>query len=212
MDLILNKSHPRLKALLKKFGLREAVGRLWRLVQLFGNPDFRRRERVQRQRFLQFKRNYTNVLRYRLISDSHTQKSVLVIGIDFPEIEAELGLLKGLELAGFSPKVVVPHRFPLASDYYRLASINDVRFLSEFTPSDDLPAAETAIESCRSMEELLEFKYMGVRVGRTAVATALRQRRRASFDLESTRRSQNSCGIRGLIHVSRQGSSESTAT
>jgi hypothetical protein len=187
MDLILNKSRPRLKALLKKLGLQEAVGRLWRLVQLFGNPNFRRRERVQRQRFLQFKQNYADVLKHRLISNSQAQKSALIIGMDFPEIEAELGLIKGAELAGFSPKIVLPHQFPLALDYYRLASIKYVRFLSEFTPSDDLAAAEAAIENCQSSQELLEFKYMDVGVGRIAVATALRQHRMASFDLKLPR-------------------------
>jgi len=182
----------RLKDLLMRLGLLGAARWFWYLIKLLVKPEYRlqvselrRRERAQRQRFLEFKQQYANVLRYRLISGDYGQRSALVVSTNFPEIEAELGLVKGLELAGFAPRVVVPGHFKLVPKYYSLASINEVSFLSEFTPSSNHAAAEAAIETCKSMQELLAIEYAGVRVGRIAVATALRHQRLASLDLES---------------------------
>jgi hypothetical protein len=193
MSLYMNRLRPRLKALLSSLGLLSDVQRFRSLIQLLAQPDFRRqrvegwrRERAHRQRFLQFKRQYAGVLGHRLNRAGHGQKSALVASIGVPEVEAELGLVKGLELAGFTPTVLVPHQDRLVPLYYGLASIKEVRFLSDIAAPLDYAAAEAAIEPCRSMQDLVAIKYAGARVGRLAAMTALRRQRLASLDLGST--------------------------
>ncbi len=60
-----------------------------------------------------------------------------------------------------------------------------MHFFSEFTPPNNLATAWTVLETCPLLQDLLAFEYGGVRVGRIATSTALRQQRMASLDLQS---------------------------
>lgn len=145
----------------------------------------RRRERAFRERFLQFGRQYGDVLRQNLTSATSKQKRVLIVGANFPEVEIELGLIKALELAGFTPVAIVSREANF--DYYKLVAVREVYLLSEFLDPPDLLAARAIIEQCRSIHELLTFEYAGARVGKFAVSTALQRLRVGSLDLLSTR-------------------------
>jgi hypothetical protein len=186
MNLTVYQLRLRLKAILNKLGLLPAAWSVFRAARSMSDPAFRRSERIKQKRFNQFKQQYARVLRHRLTNPGQPKKSALVFGIDFPEIEAELGLIKGLELAGFVPRVVAPHNSRLIPKYYDLASISKVQFLNEFMPAEDLSSARSVIEKCHSLHELLAYRYEGVQVGRIATATALRQHRKAFLNLEST--------------------------
>ncbi len=109
-----------LEALLKRTGLMRLAQWNWSLILQVVNPEIREREQAKRKRFLQFKRQYANVLRHHLISEGHSLRWASVIGIDFPEIEAELGLIKGLELADYKSRVIAPHYSRLTPKYYNL--------------------------------------------------------------------------------------------
>lgn len=182
-----------LKLILKRLGLLPAARWFRRLIMLLTKPEFRRRElelrrreRAHRQRFLRFKRQYGNVLRYTLNDAKHEQKRALVVGSGFPEVEIELGLIKALELAGFVPVALIIHERQ-NREYYNLAAVKEVHFWEEFCDPLDFTAAEAVIDRCRSVQELLTFEYAGARVGKLAVSTALRRLRLGSLDLQSTR-------------------------
>jgi hypothetical protein len=185
MSLYVNRLRPSLKAILGRLGLLPAAGRSQHLIRLATNPEYRRREHRRDQRFQQFKRQYADVLRHRLNSADHEPKRALVVSFAFPEVQIELGLIKALELAGFAPIVLIPFHDRLLMDYYKLASINEAYFLSEFTDPPDEAAAEATIERFQSVDELLTFESAGVHIGRIAVSTALRRHRLASLDLKS---------------------------
>jgi hypothetical protein len=102
-----------------------------RMMHCLTNPEFRRheierrrRERAYHQRFLQFKQRHGNVLQHTLNDINHKQKTVLIVGVNFPEVEIELGLIKALELAGFTPVVLILHRRQNLK-YYTLAAVKE---------------------------------------------------------------------------------------
>ena len=198
--------------ILDRVGLLETVRRLMRFLT---NPELRRRElelrrreQAHRQRFLKFKRQYGSVLRHNLNGASNEQKRALVFSIGLSEgmIEVELGVIKALELAGFVPSVLINDKeFSLSDqeiilEYHNLATVKEVHSWSKFVAPRDYTAAEAVVERCQSVQELLEFEYAGARVGRFAVATALRGLKSGSLDLQSAqnRRMLVECIARGL--------------
>ena len=192
MSLYVNGLRPVLKAILKRLGLLP-VARLFRhLIMVLIKPEFRRqelerrrRERADRQRFLQFKRQYGDVLRHSLNSGHKGHKRVLIIGA-IRLLEIELGLIKALELAGFEPVVLIMRDSRLLKQYYNLTGVKEFHFWSEFCdPSRFFPAAEAVVEERRSIEDLLTFEYAGAHVGKNAASTTLRLLRSASLDLTS---------------------------
>src|SRR5215469_3081437 len=89
------------KSILRKAGLLPAVQRIYTI--LTAPPAYRAHER----RFRQLKRQHGHVFGERLNDPQRKQKFALVCGPTFPEVEIELGLVKGLELANFVPVVLL---------------------------------------------------------------------------------------------------------
>jgi hypothetical protein len=112
----------------------------------------------------------------------HEPKKVLVFGSGFPEVEAELGLMKALELEGFTPVVVIYRGQWLEQKYYDLA-LNQVLFWDDFIDLPDLMAAEAIVDRHQSAQDLLAFEYANARVGLFAVSTSLRYLRLGSIDI-----------------------------
>lgn len=189
MRLYKDQLRTNLKFILKSVGLLPAAQSVRRAVrpEAIDPKALARQEREmsQRQRFLEFKRNYEAVLQYDLNRADYGQRRVLIVSMGFPEIEIELGLIKAMEMAGFTPYVIVPYNAPLLMDYYNLAAIKDVHYLDSFTEPPDLAAAEAILDQFSSTEELIPFEYEGVRVGRFAVSTALRWLRIGTLDFKS---------------------------
>jgi hypothetical protein len=173
-----------LKTILQTAGLLNTA-RWVRRKTLFSNQTEPNGSDVHRQRFLEFKRSYEGILRHTLNDASDGQKKVLVISMGFPEIELELGLIKGLELAGYTPFVIDPYQVPLLMDYYELAAIKERHYLDSFADPADLSEAEAILDVCATLDDLLAFEYEGVRVGRFAVSTALRWLRLGTLDFEA---------------------------
>jgi hypothetical protein len=180
-----------LKAFLKKFGLLNAANWFRKLIKVVTDPEFRQqelehqqRERAYHQRLRQFKRQNGNALRLNLNPSKGKSRKVLIIGVNFPEVELELGLIKALEIAGFTPVALVAHR-KLCLDYYRLAGVKEIHFLGEFLDPINIHAAEDILEQYRSVPELLKYEYAGAHVGMFAVASALREHRLGTIDLHS---------------------------
>jgi hypothetical protein len=84
------------------------------------------------------------------------------------------------------PVALIIHKESLLRQYYRLGGLSEVYLWKDYIhPTHFLTRAETLIEDCRSLKQLLNVEILGVRVGRHAVSTALRQLRIGSIDLES---------------------------
>ncbi len=178
-----------LRAVLLKAGLLGAIRRFRRrledLNRFFRDPEIRRRERADRQRFQQFKYQYGNVLRRIPSTANGPQKKVLILSRHFTPIEIQLVLLKALELAGFLPVVLTISGRRLVQESYRLAGVRTICDWSSFTePLDFSAAAEAAVNRCVSVEEILAFEHAGIRCGRTAVSNALRQLRTGTLNLQ----------------------------
>ena len=105
----------------------------------------------------------------------------------FPEVEIELGMIKGLQLANFAPAVLITQRGRegrLLAQYYKLAGVDEVHQWDEFEGEIDPHVAEAVVSHCKSVWDLLEFEHVQVRVGRLAVSTALRSTYRGCLDLQ----------------------------
>jgi hypothetical protein len=177
--------------ILRRTGLLPAAKAVRRAHRALFNTEARqkeiehlRRERLYRQRFLEFKRNCGNVLGRRFYEPIQGLGKALIVGVNFPEVEIELGLIKALEIAGFDPHVLIVHR-KLCREYYRLVNIKKISFLDDFMDVPDLPAAASIIEQKRSVRELIKFEYANTQAGRYAVSTAMRKLHVGSLDLFS---------------------------
>ena len=173
-----------LKSILKTVGLLDTARQIRRKAPFLTEPEPNGHESVYHQRFLEFKRQYGDVLRHTLNDASQEQRKALIIGSGFPEVELELGLIKALELAGFIPVVIIIHERE-NQEYYNLASVKELYFWEDVYTSPDFTTAETIIERFQSVEELKTFEYADARVGKIAVSTALRKLRVGTLDLQA---------------------------
>jgi hypothetical protein len=145
-------------------------------------PEYWTHER----RFRQLKRQHGDVLGERLNNHHCRQRVALVCCPGFPEVEIELGLIKGLQLANFVPVVITGtgREGRLLAKYYKLEGVDEIHPWSDFVGETDSTVAEAVVSGCKSLRELLEFEYAGIRVGRFAISTALRMTYRGSLDFE----------------------------
>ena len=147
------------------------------------DPRFRHREHELRQDFYRFKEQYGSVFAHRL--NKGTRGKALVASLGFVDgVQMELGLIKGLEMAGFSP-VVLTARDPLITEYHKLTGSSQVLFWDEFISPVRHRAAKAMVASIKSFGDLLALEYEGARIGRFAASTALRNLRVGSLDVES---------------------------
>ena len=175
------------KRALKRIGLLPAARALQRQLLSLLSPTVRRREEALRQKFHGFAREYGEVLRLPLSSGRHPPKRALVVSIGFPDgVAVELGLIKGLELAGFSP-VVLTSGDPWLARYYGLLNSVEVLSWEEFAAPIGSADAEALVADMNSFDDLLAFEYGGARVGRFAASTLFRDLRVGSLDLQSPR-------------------------
>lgn len=177
----------RIETAIRSLGLRLYAKRTARWLTALTNPEFRRRDRGQRRRFREFKRQYEKSLGIALNGkgDTTIRPKALVLTIGFPEVEVELGLIKGLELAGFTPVVVIFYDEDLMRGYHRLAGDRELLYWGELTDPVDTARASSLINGIKSIEEFMRVTDGGLPVGRIALFTAMRRTRLGTFDLNS---------------------------
>jgi hypothetical protein len=169
------------KGLLKAVGLLPAAQRV---ADALTAPEA---YRVHARRLRRLKRQHAAVLGARFPAAESNQKVALICSPSFPEVEIQLGLIKGLQMAGFRPVVLILDRGPegdLLAEYYRLAAVDDVLPYAEFDWQSNRAAAENIVARCESVWDLLEYEQAGIRVGRLAVSTALRTTYMGSLNLQ----------------------------
>lgn len=177
-----------LKGTLLKLGLLPAAKRLLRALNRYRDLYHGyRTQRVHRDRYLQFKQRHGAVLHQRLNQADRAPKVALVSSVHFPEVELEFAVLKALEVAGFTPIVLIERDDWIVRKYYKLADVQRVHAWGDLVEAADGPAAEAVIDGCESVQELLRFEYGGARVGTFAASTAMRRFKVGSLDLQSAK-------------------------
>ena len=170
------------KSFLKTIGLLPVAQRI--ATALTAPETYRAHER----RYRELKRQHAHVLGERLNNSQHKQRIALLCSPSFPEVEIELGLVKGLQLANFVPVVLITdtgREGELLAKHYRLAAVDEIHSWQDFMDEVDSATAEAIVGRCQSVEDLLDFEHAGVRVGRLAVSTALRGKYAGSLDLQA---------------------------
>lgn len=168
------------KAILKPIGLLSAAEYV--STAFSASPAYRDQER----RYRQLKKQHGDVLGARLNNANNKQRVALIWGPSFPEVQIELGLIKGLQLANFVPVVIIMARGRegrLLAKHYELAGVKEVIQL-EFDHESNRAAAEDIVNRCTSAWDLLDLERGGVRVGRFAISSALRGIYGGSLDLQ----------------------------
>ena len=162
-----------------------AVRRLRYWITILVNPTFRKEERAHRREFTEFARRHGSALGSRLNEERWHQKRALVVSSGIPHaVKAELGLIKGLEMAGFTPCVLTPPN-PWLVRHYELAGVEQLLYWDDFLSRSDAAKSKPIVSQLRSLEDLLALEYDGVRIGRFSASTALRRLRVGSLDLKS---------------------------
>jgi hypothetical protein len=169
----------RIKRILRATGLDRWVSRAKYLVRLVIHPAFRRLEWTSWREYLEWRRAYGATLRPVLYSNrAHAPRALIVTKGTLKGTQVELGLIKGIELAGFVPVVLTDQSL---QKHYRLAGVTEFVRWEDFTerPSVDVRAmAETA--TC--IEDVMGFEYAGARVGKFALSTTFRSLRAGRLD------------------------------
>ena len=173
------------RSILKTIGMLATARWLRRWATVLVNSTVRGQEQARRRAFQEFRRSHGMVLAHRLNVGGRTEKKALVVSVGSVQaVGAEIGLLKGLELAGYSPVVLSPPD-PWLVRHYRLAGVEEVLFWDDFVGGPNTRRAEEATARMGSLRDLLELKWEGVRVGRFAASTALRSLRAGSLEFTS---------------------------
>lgn len=172
-----------LKALVHRAGLLPAAMAVRRGLRWATDPRARDAARTAGREFASLRRQAGEILGARLCGDRPRGRALLVSLGSVSPVGIELALLKGLELAGLEP-VVLMHRHPALSRYYRLAGVRRMLTWDEVSPPVSARRAAAALAQCRTLEDLLAWEPGGVRLGRLAASTALRQLRTGSLNLQ----------------------------
>ncbi|HEY6802559.1 MAG TPA: hypothetical protein VI306_03170 [Pyrinomonadaceae bacterium] len=182
-----------LKATLRKYRLVRYGQRVrqncrtW--LRTIGNEELRQRRHLSNEAFVSFKQKYQTLLR-RNQNGHPSSRCALVVSRRYPSIEVEVTLIKALELAGFRPVVLLMIQDKFLRRYYDLAGY-DVVYWDPFGRAAEFnEAAANLLTACRTQQDVLQLEENGVRIGKNAVSTLLRQLRKGSLDLTSSNTKQ----------------------
>ena len=102
----------------------------------FRSQELKRRhdEQIAMERFLKFKQQAGDFFKTNLSNTSKGGKRVLILGA-YRLKEIELCLIKGLEMAGYEPVILIMEESHLLRQYYKLTDIREIILWTElFNP------------------------------------------------------------------------------
>lgn len=171
---------------LRTLGLLDGVRRVRR------RADDRRRDEF----FQAFKEACGEGLRQPLYADGHPATRALVVSIGFVDgLKFELGLIKGLQMAGLRPVVLV-QRDPEVLRYYQLLDDVEIIHWDDFLREEAPDRVDEVLARTRTLDDLLRFQWHDMRVGRFVAATSFRGLRLGSLDLGAGRQREH---VRGQL-------------
>ena len=151
---------------------------LHRAAQLFRSDD-----KAGRAAFAGVRDDLVRVCEGLRAKAAQDHKRVLVCGWPyFSGAAMLLPVLAAFIRAGYRPVVVLPSRADsLAIELYGIAGCDDFAFWTELPPSHR-SIGETDIAGVRTVEDALTIERDGIRAGRYALSTMMRNLRRGRFD------------------------------
>ena len=145
------------------------------------DPVFRRREFALWRECRRWKKEHGQALLARLTGDSRPLPKALIVGKEtINGAKIELGLIKGLEMAGYEPVVLTDRSF---AKFYKLAGVTEFLYWEDFTDQLDRDEVDRAVRRFESVEDLLAVHHEGTRVGRFAASSTFRSLRIGRLDL-----------------------------
>jgi|GEM_PF-329087 len=149
------------------------------------SPALRQRAQEHQSRFEAFRARYAPVFAPVPRGRPGSRGLALFMVNGFPPCVAlEIGLIKGLQLAGY--EVAVLHfggDSVFVLPYYALAGVKRVFAWKDYAPAPDVGAAKELLARCSTLEDLFRLEERGVRIGQFAVSTHLRRFRKGSVSL-----------------------------
>lgn len=124
-----------------------------------------------------------DLLTINLSDNKFPLKKMLIIGMPLVRYISQESLIrKSFELAGYGCYVLIP-RNPIVKNAYSKLGSDQILFEDDFVVKfpEKFELDKTRISS---IEKLLELNFHGVRVGKYAVSTLLRQRRQGKLDFQ----------------------------
>ena len=195
------------RQILKRTPLRIPVrwSRYW--FRTLIDRDYRRREISLWREYLPWRRRYGGWLPARVNDPNRAGQhepfpKALVVGKGTANgAKIELGLIKGLELAGYEPVVLTDRSL---AKFYRLAGVREFAYWDDYGDRRDGADAAAAVRRSRTSDDLLAIQREGARVGRFAVSTTFRELRAGHLDLASpdARRTLAANLTLSMIHAS----------
>lgn len=172
----------RVKRALRATGLDRLVSGARYGARLVVHRQFRQLEAMSWREYLQWRRRYRAVLRPSLLPNGGrpSRRALVVTKGTVKGAQVELGLVKGLELAGFTPVVLADRSF---HKHYRLAGVTGFVTWDTFADLDPLAAAGDIVGRARTVDDLLGVEHAGARVGKFALSTAFRSLKVGRLDL-----------------------------
>lgn len=156
----------------------------WRLLV---DPDFWRVESNSWRDYWGWRWHYGPALRQPFHPAGSTRRALIVTKGTVNGMQIELPLTKGIELGGFVPTVLTSR--PDLIKLYRLGGIQSFVRWAEFPETPPIERAEALVAAATCVEDLLDFEFIGARVGKFAVSSTFRSLRvgRLSLADEQTR-------------------------
>lgn len=156
-----------------------------RKLGLLPQARWLRHELPRAYRFWKFRGRYGEMLRRRAPRPPLTKTALLVSG-PHTCLLVDLWLIKALERAGFATAVLALGARHW-DRYFRLAGASDVLAWDDFIePRSLLEEASAIVERNPTLQALARFEHAGVRVGRIASSTTLRELRLGDLELDSS--------------------------
>jgi hypothetical protein len=176
-----------MKAVLNAMGLGGVVSRIRFAGRLVINPRFRRLQYTAWSQYVEWRRRHGAALAPNLVPAGVSTKRALIVAKGTVHgAQIELALIKGLELAGFTPVVLTE---PWLERYFRLAGVESFVHWDGAGTQPSTVAAEALVAKAESVDDLLDVEHAGARVGKFALSTTFRTLRvgRLDFSKPETR-------------------------
>lgn len=146
------------------------------------SPSLRALRRVERDDLKRITCRVGNALQLSLVPAASPPRTVLIMGMGRVRFIAQEAVIrKSFEIAGYRCAVLIPQDRMVVRAYQQLGSDQLIFFdhYQSVEPQDGLDL----IKHCTTLDSITAFTINGVRCGKYAVSTLMRQTRTGAFDL-----------------------------
>jgi hypothetical protein len=176
------------RSALRATGLDRAISGVRYCGRLVMNPRFRKLQTVAWSEYLQWRRQHRDTLRPSLMPAGRNPRRALIVAKGTVHgAQIELGLIKALELGGFTAVVLADRSL---EKFYRLAGVREFLRWEDCVGPPLTVEAGAIVSRAHGVDDLLGVEHEGARVGKFALSTTFRSllAGRLDFTKSETRR------------------------